>query len=108
MQTTAPNALWRTGRLQAGMTQAQVARAIKINREHISRIESGIVKPGLPIIRKLSALYGLEHSEVEILKMYVETRKANKGLTPDEEALIRAFRKQDLTACLRILSENLK
>jgi len=108
MQTTAPTALWTKGRLQTGMTQGEVAERIKINREYLSRIENGAVRPGLPVIRKLSALYGLEHSEVEILKMYVETRKANKGLTPDEEALIRAFRKQDLTACLRILSENLK
>jgi len=108
MQTTAPNALFKAGRLQAGLTQNQVAEKVKIRQEYLSKIETGAVKPGLPVMRKLAAFYDLRLNEQEILKMYVDQRKRDTGQTPEEEALLRAFRNQNLQECLRILSENLK
>lgn len=51
-------------RLRCKLTQDQVAEALKIGPEAVSRMERGIVTPSLPRLFELATLFGCEASDL--------------------------------------------
>ena len=83
---------FKSARMQAGLTQDQVADALRITRERVIRLESGRVSDLPPLIyvkgymREYERLLGLEPKSIEqsFVEAYEESRlsMAAKGITP--------------------------
>jgi DNA-binding XRE family transcriptional regulator len=56
----------KAARVNAGMTQAEAARAVGVKRETILHYETGRTKPKAAIIEKLCKVYGMPTKCVRI------------------------------------------
>ena len=63
-------------RVQAGMTQEDVAEAIDIGPEAVSRIERGIVEPTLVRVWELAGLFGCSIGELVVPPSDLEADQA--------------------------------
>lgn len=62
-RTTRPPSPLALLRLRAGLSQDQVAKVMKRDRSHLSRIEQGRY-PIRPYVKRLAETYGVEEEEV--------------------------------------------
>lgn len=72
-----------------GMTQAELAAAVGVPQNNVSRWESGTVNPGVETLRKLAEVFGCRMDDIDpavkqLKASDVFTREAYEGLTPAE------------------------
>lgn len=65
-----PSAL-RDRRVEAGLTQAQVAAAAHISAGHLSELEGGTRNPSPPVLKRLAIALGCEVAEIRAAKQEV-------------------------------------
>ena len=98
----------REGRLAKGLKQTEVAEAAGFSASYLNQIENGITRPSADKLWKLVEVLDLELTKAEVLKGYLEAKTAKDfGLTHEEGNLVRAFRRKDISACLKVIEENL-
>ena len=72
-----------------GMTQAELAAAVGVPQNNVSRWESGAVSPGVETLRKLADIFGCRMDEItpavrQLKARDIFSREAYEGLTPAE------------------------
>lgn len=68
-------------RLQAGLTQTQLAAALDTSQPHIARLESGRQDPALSTCRKLSKIFGMTLDQISLAveqQTELNERKSNR------------------------------
>lgn len=74
----------RIFRERRGWNQAQLARASSVDRGYISRIETGIVDPGLQVQRRLAEALGISLTEL-MAQTEEELERSRKSARQDDE-----------------------
>lgn len=75
----------RIFRERRGWNQAQLARASSVDRGYISRIETGIVDPGLQVQRRLAEALGISLTELMAQAEEELERSRKSARQPDDE-----------------------
>jgi transcriptional regulator with XRE-family HTH domain len=74
----------RIFRERRGWNQAQLANASDIDRGYISRIETGLVDPGLQVQRRLAEALGVSLTEL-VAQAEEELERRRKRSSPDDD-----------------------
>lgn len=85
-----------------GMTQAELAAAVGVLQNNVSRWESGVVSPGVETLRKLADVFDCRMDDItpavrKLKAKDVFTREAYEGLTREERR--RELKKQQAAEC---------
>lgn len=100
---------FKQARLDAGLTQDQVADALKITRERVIRLESGTLENLPPLIyvkgyvREFERLLGLEQQSIEgpYIRAIEEHTNAAKNSAPPIQSTVQASPGQRISMFLR-------
>jgi transcriptional regulator with XRE-family HTH domain len=77
----------RIFRERRGWNQAQLARASTVDRGYISRIETGLVDPGLQVQRRLAEALGVSQTELMAqAEEELERSRRRAGQADDEKS----------------------
>lgn len=76
-------------REELGMTQAQLAAALGVSQNHISRWEHGTVNPSTDTLRKMAEIFSCRMDDItpavkKLKAKDIFTREAYEGLTADQ------------------------
>ena len=84
-------------RIQCGLTQQQVADALKINRTTYPKYETGVSEPSHELLGKIVKMFGIDYNAILDNRDYFERRVADGDmtlnvLTLSERAIIARYR----------------
>ena len=84
-------------RIQCGLTQQQVADALKINRTTYTKYETGVSEPSHELLGKLVKMFGIDYNSILDSRDYFEKRVAEDDMTLNvltlpERAIIAEYR----------------
>lgn len=84
-------------RIQCGLTQQQVADALKINRTTYTKYETGVSEPSHELLGKIVKMFGIDYNAILDNRDYFERRVADGDmtfnvLTLSERAIIARYR----------------
>lgn len=93
----------RWARIQAGLTQGDVAQRLKMGISQISKYENGQVLPGVDTLLNMAMLYRV--STDYLMGTSESSVGADPSLSKDESDLIEAHRRGDAGTLLMLLSK---
>lgn len=84
-------------RIQCGLTQQQVADALKINRTTYTKYETGVSEPSHELLGKIVKMFGIDYNSILDNRDYFEKRVAEDDMTLNvltlpERAIIAEYR----------------
>lgn len=84
-------------RIQCGLTQQQVADALKINRTTYTKYETGVSEPSHELLGKIVKMFGIDYNSILDSRDYFEKRVAEDDMTLNvltlpERAIIAEYR----------------
>lgn len=84
-------------RIQCGLTQQQVADALKINRTTYTKYETGVSEPSHELLGKIVKMFGIDYNSILDNRDYFEKRIAEDDMTLNvltlpERAIIAEYR----------------
>lgn len=84
-------------RIQCGLTQQQVADALKINRTTYTKYETGVSEPSHELLGKIVKMFGIDYNSILDNRDYFEKRVAEDDMTLNvltlpERAIITEYR----------------
>lgn len=65
-------------RIQCGLTQQQVADALKINRTTYTKYETGVSEPSHELLGKIVKMFGIDYNAILDNRDYFERRVADR------------------------------
>ena len=68
-------------RIQCGLTQQQVADALKINRTTYTKYETGVSEPSHELLGKIVKMFGIDYNAILDNRDYFERRVADGDMT---------------------------
>ena len=66
-------------RIQCGLTQQQVADALKINRTTYTKYETGVSEPSHELLGKIVKMFGIDYNAILDNRDYFERRVADRA-----------------------------
>lgn len=90
-------------RKEKNMKQKDVLAITGLSLGYYSKIESGQIRPAYETWAIIARVLEPDVSESEIMEVYKDSDPENKIKGASEEKLIRAFRKGDITTCVKII-----
>ena len=88
-------------RIQCGLTQQQVADALKINRTTYTKYETGVSEPSHELLGKIVKMFGIDYNAILDNRDYFERRVADGDMTLNVLTLSEEQSLQDIAQCLK-------
>lgn len=88
-------------RIQCGLTQQQVADALKINRTTYTKYETGVSEPSHELLGKIVKMFGIDYNAILDNRDYFERRVADGDMTLNVLTLSKEQSLQDIAQCLK-------
>lgn len=95
----------RDKRRKGTIKQGELVTITGLNRTYISRIENGFHRPAYETWSVIARILEPDVSESEIMEVYMASDPENKIRSASEEKLLRAYRKGDITTCIKIIEK---
>ncbi len=90
-------------RTQRGFSQEQLARLVDVGHQQVWRYENGNAVPSAEIAARIAQALGTSSDYLLGLSDDPSPQKVRGDLSPDEEALIAAWRRGDTIGAMRII-----
>ena len=90
-------------RTQRGFSQEQLARLADVGHQQVWRYESGNTMPSAEIVARIARALGTSADYLLGLSDDPSPQEVRGDLSPDEEALIAAWRRGDTIGAMRII-----
>lgn len=87
----------KAARLDAGLSQSELARQIGVSPQSVQQWEMGVTAPRRARIQKLAECLNTTVPEIELGNMMSEKGNAHLALSEQETNLIKSFRQMDIS-----------
>ena len=99
-----PSTVFVEGRKRQGLTQEKAAEALGVTRVYLTNVEAGRQRPSIGTLRRMAELYGMKTEDRALAQAYKAWRNLDEAITPDERALLKAWRERNSSKLLRLVS----